>query len=237
MSRPIAKRSALLLAAAAALIVAAFAAVPAAQASTLYACVTSSGGSHIYTKKPKKCKSKKEKLVSWNTAGPAGKNGTNGTNGANGGNGGNGAAGQPQNVIKFSASQGGEFEPKPITLFAADGVTYTWQCQNVLVLNVGELSVSGNAAQAYSLGVFGRPEGQESKTSDPKSENKVVTVGKTAKTLMLTPTLSKNEANQIEDYGVFSGTVEGPTSTTWLHVWEDAGSTCTVHGTAITIPN
>jgi hypothetical protein len=81
------------LAAATALIVAALAAVPAAQASTLYACVTKSGAAHLYTKKPKKCASKKEKLVSWNTVGPAGKNGTNGTNGANGTNGTNGSNG------------------------------------------------------------------------------------------------------------------------------------------------
>ena len=76
MSRLIARRSTLLLAAAAALMVAAFASVPAAQASTLYACVSKSGGAHVYTKKPKKCKSKKEKLVSWNTVGPKGPNGS-----------------------------------------------------------------------------------------------------------------------------------------------------------------
>jgi hypothetical protein len=80
---------------------AAFAAVPAAQASTLYACVTKSGTAHVYTKKPKKCRSKKEKLVSWNTAGPAGKNGINGTNGSNGVNGINGA------VAGFSATESG----------------------------------------------------------------------------------------------------------------------------------
>ncbi len=91
MSRPIAKRSTLLLAAAAALIVAAFAAVPAAQASTLYACVTKRGAAHLYTKKPKKCKSKKEKLVSWNTVGPAGVNGGSGASGVNGSPGANGA--------------------------------------------------------------------------------------------------------------------------------------------------
>ncbi len=72
---------------------AAFAPVPVAQAATLYACVTKSGTAHVYTKKPKKCKSKKEKLVSWNTVGPAGKNGTDGTNGASGTNGTNGTNG------------------------------------------------------------------------------------------------------------------------------------------------
>ena len=92
MSRPIAKRGTLALAAAAALIVAAFASVPAAQASTLYACVTKSGGAHLYTKKPKKCKSKKEKLVSWNTVGPAG---SNGAGGAQGKEGKEGTAGKP----------------------------------------------------------------------------------------------------------------------------------------------
>ncbi len=99
MNRPIARRGTFVLAAAAALIVAALAAVPAAQASTLYACVSKSGTAHVYTKKPKKCKSKKEKLVSWNTVGPAGKNGANGTNGANGKDGANGA------VAGYSATQ------------------------------------------------------------------------------------------------------------------------------------
>lgn len=87
MRRRTAGRGMFALAATAALIVAAFAAVPAAQASTLYACVTKSGQAHVYVTKPKKCHSKKEKLVSWNTVGPAGKNGANGTNGSNGTNG------------------------------------------------------------------------------------------------------------------------------------------------------
>jgi len=102
MSKPSARRGTLALAALAALLVVAFAAVPAAQASTLYACVTKSGTAHVFTKKPKKCKSKKEKLVSWNTSGPAGKNGTNGSNGSNGSNGGNGLNGA---VAGYSATQ------------------------------------------------------------------------------------------------------------------------------------
>jgi hypothetical protein len=93
MLKPSARRGTLVLAAVAALLVAAFAVVPAAQASTIYACVSTSGNAHVFTKKPKKCKSKKEKLVSWSTTGPAGKNGANGSNGTNGSSGTNGANG------------------------------------------------------------------------------------------------------------------------------------------------
>jgi hypothetical protein len=234
MSRPIARRSTFLLAAAAALLVAAFATVPAAQASTLYACVSKTGSPHLYTKKPKKCKSKKEKLVSWNTAGPAGSNGTGGANGANGTN---GAAGQPQKAFKFSATGESELTPKPITLFSSDGITYTFSCQFVLIFNVTEIAASGAAGQAYAYGVFSRPEGQERKEGDPVAENKITTLGGGAKTIADTTTLGENKAKQVEDNGVWTATVEGPTSTTWLHVWEDTGGTCKVHGTAITIPN
>jgi hypothetical protein len=100
MSTPIARRGIFLLASTAALIVAVFAAVPAAQASTLYACVKKSGSAHIYTKKPK-CK-KGESKLSWGTVGPAGSNGTNGANGANGTNGNNGANGATPGLFDFN---------------------------------------------------------------------------------------------------------------------------------------
>jgi len=86
MTRPIVRRGTLTLALTAGLIAAAFAAVPAAQASTLYGCLAKNGSAHLYTKRPKKCR-KGERLISWGTVGQNGTNGTNGTNGANGANG------------------------------------------------------------------------------------------------------------------------------------------------------
>jgi hypothetical protein len=233
MSRPIARRRTFLLAATAALIVAAFAAVPAAQASTLYACVSKSGTAHVFTKKPKKCKSKKEKLVSWNTSGVAGKNGTNGSNGTNGTG---GAAGQPQKAFKFSAAQPSG-EPNAITLFTSDGITYTFSCKFLLIADVTEIAAIGAAGQSYASGVFGRPEGQETKENDLKSEIKVATLAGGSQAIANTVNAPSNVAKSIEQFGIWTITVEGPTSTTWLHIWSDTAATCHVHGTAITVPN
>jgi len=103
MSRPIARRGTFLLASTAALIVAAFAAVPAAQASTLYACVAKNGSAHLYAKKPKKG----EKLLSWNSAGINGASGVNGAPGAPGAAGAKGANGANGAVAGYVVKQVG----------------------------------------------------------------------------------------------------------------------------------
>jgi hypothetical protein len=36
---------------------------------------------------------------------------------------------------------------------------------------------------------------------------------------------------------VWTVTVEGPTSTTWLHLWMETDTTCGVHGTEVTVPD
>jgi hypothetical protein len=67
-------------------------ATPAANASTLYACLKKHAASvHVFTKKPK-C-DRGETRLSWNTSGPAGPKGSNGANGTNGANGENGTSG------------------------------------------------------------------------------------------------------------------------------------------------
>lgn len=223
-----------------ALMVASFAAASPASASTLYACVTKKGTARVYTKAPK-CK-KGEKKISWNTSGAAGKNGSNGSNGVNGSSGSNGkegAPGQPQKVVRFTAAQESAFSPTPITLFSADGITYTFSCQFALFFTVGELQAQGSAAQAYASAVFGRPAGQETTSEDVKSLIDVVKVGGEAQSIATDINAAANKAGSAEQYAIWTGTVEGPTSTTWLHVWMDtaptSGPTCNVHGTAITV--
>ncbi len=85
-------RGLVVLAAIAALLVAAFAAVPQADAATIYTCVKKKSGTLRLVSKSTKCK-KGESKLSWNTTGPAGKNGLNGLNGLNGANGATGATG------------------------------------------------------------------------------------------------------------------------------------------------
>jgi hypothetical protein len=118
-----------------ALSVAALAAVPQAEAATLYACVKKNGTARIYSKKPK-CK-KKETKLSWNTSGPAGKNGLNGLNGANGLNGTNGKNGSNgtngQDLTSHTPLPSGQSESGAFALgggtstggFAATGISFS----------------------------------------------------------------------------------------------------------------
>jgi hypothetical protein len=75
-----------------AMLIAAFAAVPQADAATIYTCVKKKSGTLRLVSKSTKCK-KGESKLSWNTTGPAGKNGLNGLTGLNGANGAAGATG------------------------------------------------------------------------------------------------------------------------------------------------
>jgi hypothetical protein len=213
-----------------------------AEASTLYACVKKNGTARIFTKKPK-CR-KGDTRVSWNTAGPLGKTGGAGKAGATGktgaagktgATGAGGAPGQPQEAAKFSASLGtGE---APTTLFSAGGITYTLSCNAVASLNVGAVDAGGTSAQSYGQASFGRPSGQEANPEDLKSEALVQTLGNASAPIATTADATENTAKSIEQFGVWSVTVEGPTSVTWLHVWMETGSSCGVHGTAITVPD
>lgn len=151
MSTPIARRVTLALATA--LVAGMFAGASGAQASTLYACVKSSGAAHVFSKKPK-CK-KGEKKLSWNSAGPAGKNGSNGSNGANGANGTDGkegVAGQPQKAASFDHTLEAPFASNTsATLFSGSGVTVRFNCVNAVLANVANLEATGpTGAKAVS---------------------------------------------------------------------------------------
>ncbi|MGA8353130.1 MAG: hypothetical protein WB698_03070 [Solirubrobacteraceae bacterium] len=204
-----------------------------ASAATIYACQKKKGGTIRIVSAKTKCNKKTEKKISWNTEGPAGKNGSNGANGANGKE---GAAGQPQKAVKFSASEENTGSPTPIALFSADGINYTFMCQNVIFFDDALLDAAGSAGQSYALGNFGRPSGIAELSSDLKSEVQVATIGSSPTSIATTPSAATSEGS-IEHYGVWTITVEGPTSTTWIHAWFDTTATCKIHGTAITVPN
>jgi hypothetical protein len=95
MSRSINRFAIATITGAATLLVSAFAAVPQADAGTLYACVKKNGNARVFSRRPK-CK-KHESRLSWNTSGPAGRNGLNAANGlpgTDGAGGHDGAAGK-----------------------------------------------------------------------------------------------------------------------------------------------
>lgn len=235
MSKSLMRRGAIGSAVAASLLVAVLIVAPSAEASKLYACVTKKGTARVFTKAPK-CK-KGEKKLSWNAAGVAGANGGNGANGANGKE---GAPGQPQKAVKFSAAEESSFEPAPIALYSADGITYTFSCQFALFFTVGELQAHGSAGQSYASAVFGRPAGQETTTEDVKTLIDVVTIGGESQSVATDINAAANKGGSEEQYAIWTATIEGPSSITLLHVWMDtapaSGPTCKVHGTAITIP-
>lgn len=227
MFSPLVRRSVLVLVGC--LQVAALTNAPASQASTLYACVKKHGAAHLFAKPPK-CK-KGEHRLAWNTAGRAGKNGTNGINGTNGAD---GAPGQPQKIVRFSSSL---TVGKPAPLFTADGISYDFTCAFGGGLgSTGVMGVTGAAGQSYGLANFKRPPGQETTAADLKSTILIETIGGTEKPVAETPSAGPNGASNILQDGVWTVTVEGPTSVTLLHMSMEAGSSCSIRGTALTIP-
>jgi hypothetical protein len=240
MSGPINRRLlGLLVAVGASLLLIALGTGASASASTIYACQKKKGGAIRIVSAKTKCNKKTEKKISWNTQGPAGKNGTNGANGkdgTNGTNGSNGVPGQPQTAVKFSASEENEGTPAPITLFSADGITYTFSCQNVIFFDVGLLSAHGAAGQSYAMGNFGRPPSIKELSEETKSSVMVATIGSSPTTIAQTTSAATSESS-IENYGIWTITVEGPSTTTWIHAWFDTNPTCKIHGTAVTVPN
>ncbi len=131
MSRRITRRTITLLAAAGALLTVAFAAVPQADAATLYACVKKEGGSMRLVGEKTKCRRRSERKLSWNTNGPAGKNGATGKNGANGTNGTNGTNGSnltTQTPLASGQSESGWFavgDGDSTKGFVGEGITFS----------------------------------------------------------------------------------------------------------------
>ncbi len=128
MSRRITRRTITLLAAAGALLTVAFAAVPQADAATLYACVKKEGGSMRLVGEKTKCHRRSERKVSWNTIGPGGKNGANGANGANGTNGTNGTNLTTQTPLASGQSESGWFavgDGDSTKGFVGTGITFS----------------------------------------------------------------------------------------------------------------
>jgi hypothetical protein len=210
-----------------------------ANASTIYACVKKKTGAARIVNQKLKCK-KGESKLSWNTEGPAGKNGSNGANGSNG-IGSEGPAGQPQKAFKFSAGENSSGSPTPIALFSADGINYTFVCQVSFIFPFGYVDAAGSPGTSYASAIFGRPQGSETTKEDVKTEVNVRTIGATQEAIAYTGLTGANKASELEQYGMWTVTVEGPTSMTWIHLWMDTGAssgpTCQVHGTAISVPD
>ncbi len=236
MPRPIARRGVFALAVSASLIVAAFAAVPAAEASTLYACVTKTGTAHVFTKKPKKCKSKTEKLVSWNTVGPKGAGGTNGTNGTNGKDGAKGEAGQPQKAVSFNVSS--NFGSSPITtpLFSIGGVSVNLTCASFVVA-IPEIEASAAAGGFSEIGaVITNSEGKKPEIEQSQTIFDVPLSASPAIIMKITA----NTKAPLANIAHIDGSLSTPTGVVFIDAFVEAnepGATaCTVKGSAFTIP-
>jgi hypothetical protein len=232
-------RARALIASAVAALAAALLLAPAgAQAATLKACVNKKSGAVRLISGKKKCR-KSEKKISWNTKGVAGTNGTNGTNGANGingTNGTNGAPGEPQKMVKFSASQAAAGSPTAIALFTADGISYTFDCQFVVFLNVAEIKAAGPSGAFYGAGIYRRSNAGLEQTNDPIRDISLGNIVAGGIQIANTPTASL-QSGSVEQMGIWTLTIEGPTSTTWIHARLRGDSTCSVQGTAITVAN
>lgn len=224
------------------MLLAASASAPNAEASTIYACVKKDRILRVSTRRPR-CRYG-AMLLSWNKVGPSGRNGANGKTGPAGKTGATGktgaggvagAPGQPQQAVKFAASLA--VGAAPSALFSADGIAYTLSCNSVASQVVGAVDAGGATAQSYGQASFGRPSGEEAEPGDPKSEALVQALGKASAPIASTTSAAENTAKSVEQYGVWTVTVEGPTSMTWLHLWMETGTACGVHGTAVTVPD
>ncbi len=131
MSARSTRRAVTLLAAAGALLTVAFAAVPQADAATLYACVKKEGGAMRLVGEKTRCHRRSERKVSWSTTGPAGRNGANGKNGTNGTNGANGTNGSnltTQTPLASGQSESGWFavgDGDSTKGFVGEGVSFS----------------------------------------------------------------------------------------------------------------
>jgi hypothetical protein len=226
------------------------AATGSAGAATLNACKNKKTGAIRVVGAKAKCK-KSEARLSWSTAGSKGATGANGAKGDKGDKGDaglkgdkgdkgdkgeKGDPGQPQKVFKFSASQASTAATNTIPLFEADGISYSFNCGFAFLLNVSRIVAAGPSGTSYASGTESRPTGAPRQSADPWSDNVFATIGATPKAIASTSTLA-DAGNGIEQLGVWTATVEGPNATTWIHATLDANATCSVRGTAISIPN
>jgi hypothetical protein len=223
------------------------AATSSAGAATLNACKNKKTGAIRVVGAKAKCK-KSEARLSWSTsgekgaAGSKGDKGDKGDAGAKGEKGDTGAKGdkgdpgQPQKVFKFSASQAATSSTNRVPLFSSDGIDYSFNCGFAIVLNVARIYADGPSGTSYAGGTLSRPSGIDRLSSDPWSANTFATLGGGAKIITSHSTLADSEGS-IEQDGVWTATVEGPTSTTWIHANIVAAGPCTIRGTAISIPN
>ena len=209
-----------------------------ADAATIYACQKKKGGTIRIVSKKTKCK-KTEKKFSFNTQGPTGTNGANGANGANGTNGKdgtngtNGAAGEPRTAVKFAVTQPND--GTSAALFSAGGVDYTFKCNFVLVLNIGSLQATAASGNSYATGTIRRPTGVTALANDETRDVNVTTLGGGAKTIAALST-GANSGGSVEQLGVWSIAVESPGFVTFITATLDSASSCSVRGSAITVP-
>jgi hypothetical protein len=224
-----------------------------ADAATLNACKNKKTGAIRVITGKAKCK-KSESKLSWTTTGAKGDKGDPGAKGDKGATGDKGAKGdkgdagatgqkgdkgdpgQPQKVFKFSASQPSGPASTVVPLFEADGVTYSFNCAFALFLNISQIYADGPSGTSYGSGTLERPSGTARQDADPWSDNVFATLGGGNKAIAQTTTLA-SVSGSVKQLGVWTVTVEGPNATTWIHASLDADATCSVRGTAISIPN
>jgi hypothetical protein len=217
-----------------------------ADAATIYACKARRGGAIRIVARNARCGRRAVKL-SWNTQGPAGRPGAPGQAGApgapgergpigpNGLPGANGANGEPRRAIRFSATQRGEGRPAAIPLFTADGISYTFRCQFLLFANQGEIEAFGGPGEAYGLGAFRRPTSVRALPEDPRSDLRAVTIGARPTDVAATLTAASSDGS-VQQLGVWTVTVEGPSATTFITASFDTSETCRVRGSALVVP-
>lgn len=253
MTGSVLKRAMLLCAASALVALTTAATAPAAPATTapatVYACVKPNHQTHVFLQKPK-CK-KGEKKLAWALSGTAGENGSNGAGGLNGvagARGEQGAAGTPG----APGSPGAPGEPRsakhlaalispgaaPVSLFSADGIDYTMACSSFFGRAIEQVEAAGANGESFGSGIFHRPSGQETKPADLTTLIETELLGATPKPIATdAETLEENSSNQFTQYGIWTVSVERPSSVTLLHLWMIATSFCALEGSAITIPD
>ena len=224
-----------------------------ADAATLNACKNKKSGAIRVISGKAKCK-KTESKLSWTTTGTAGAKGdkgdkgdkgaagdkgatgATGATGAAGAPGAAGVAGQPQKVFKFATSQASTSSTDTIPLFQADGISYSFNCGFAFIADIARVMADGPSGTAYASGTESRPAATARQSADPWSDNVFATLGGGPKPILATSTLA-TVGGSVEQLGVWTATVEGPSATTWIHASVDANATCSIRGTAISIPN
>lgn len=237
MANPKNLRAAVVLAVTGSLLLAAFAVAPAADASTLYACVkTKSGSARVFTKKPK-CK-KGETKISWNTAGIGGAkgiSGVNGVNGTNGTNGKEGVPGQPQSAFSFNQTlEAGLLEENLAPVFSVDGVSVKLGCE-FAIGDLVALDATGPAGTRAESGMVDeRANGKGEPTQSPQQLIRNVAVSTTTTTDFAS--LLSNVSGEVKNVGHVNATISTPSAVIVIDAFIEAFDPCTVSGVAFSIP-